>query len=419
VRDIPMTVEKIDEDVKVLLALYPKDLSDNAQYAIDQFILRGGKLIAFVDPLSIADSRNNSQNPLQRASASGATLEKLFKAWGIEFDLAKVVSDQNYKTRIGGRNGPQEAPAVLSLTPDAIDAGDVATGNLDNLLLAYAGAFAGTPVAGLKQTVLLHSSTNAMLTDKMLAEFGGGDDKDFKSADKKFPLAVRLTGKFKTAFPEGKPGAKPPGADADKKDQPAKAEPAADGSLKESKDENTVILVGDSDLLFDPVAVTVQNLFGQKILIPNNQNLTLAQGLVEQLSGDSNLIAVRSRATQNRPFTLIKSKEQEAEAAFRSKIKGLEDGLQETQTKLNELQRNKDKGQRFVMSPEQQAELAKFRQKEVEVKRELKQLQKTLRREVDSLRTSWKWANILLMPLAVAVSGLVVALYKRKKTAAK
>jgi ABC-type uncharacterized transport system involved in gliding motility auxiliary subunit len=258
-----------------------------------------------------------------------------------------------------------------------------------------------------------------MLTDKMLAEFGGGDDKDFKSADKKFPLAVRLTGKFKTAFPEGKPGAKPPGADADKKDQPAKAEPAADGSLKESKDENTVILVGDSDLLFDPVAVTVQNLFGQKILIPNNQNLTLAQGLVEQLSGDSNLIAVRSRATQNRPFTLIKSKEQEAEAAFRSKIKGLEDGLQETQTKLNELQRNKDKGQRFVMSPEQQAELAKFRQKEVEVKRELKQLQKTLRREVDSLRTSWKWANILLMPLAVAVSGLVVALYKRKKTAAK
>jgi ABC-type uncharacterized transport system involved in gliding motility auxiliary subunit len=412
VREVPLTAEKIDDDVKVLVVLYPRDISETAQYAIDQFVLRGGKLLAFVDPLSIADNRNNMMNPMQRASASGANLEKLLKAWGVEYDPTKVVSDMTFKTTIGGRDGrPQETPTVLSLTRDGMSADDLLTSQLDNLLLPYPGAFTGTPAAGLTETVLLKSSPNSMLTEKMLAEFGG-IERDFKPSGNSYALAVRLVGKFKSAFPDGKPGAK---ADAGTNQPPA----AAEAGLKESAQENTVILVADSDILFDPVVARVQNLLGFRIVDPLNGNLNLGQSMVELLAGDSDLIAVRSRASLNRPFTVVRQMEEAAQDKFRSRIRDLETSAQETQQKLSELQRTKGKDQRFVLSPEQQAELLKLRKKEAEVNRELKELRRNLKREVVSLQNWIKVLNIAAMPLAVTLAGILVAVYKRKKTAAK
>jgi len=192
-----------------------------------------------------------------------------------------------------------------------------------------------------------------------------------------------------------------------------------DNSLKESTADTVVILVGDSDMIFDPVCVQVQNIFGQKIIIPQNGNLNLAQSMVEQLAGDSNLIGVRSRATLNRPFTVVKRMEEKAQESYRSKIKELEASLSETQQKLNELQRSKEKGQRFILSPEQQQELARFRQKEAEAKKELKQVRKNLRRDVDSMENRLRWINIAAMPVVVSLTGITLAVYKRKRTAAK
>jgi len=421
VKEVALGVDKIDDDIKVLVVIYPREISDGAQYAIDQFILRGGKLVAFLDPLSIADNRNsNPSNPLQGAMASGATMDKLLKAWGIEFYVSKAVADMTFKTNIRGQDGrPQAAAAVLSLTKDAMNADDVLTSQLDNLLLPYPGVFTGTPAAGLKETVLLKTSKNSQLIEKIMAQFGGGE-KDFKASDKEYALAIRLTGKFKTAFPDGKPGEKAgEKKNEEEKKEDKKPETRPDNSLKESSTDGVVILVGDSDMIFDPVCVQVQNIFGQKIVIPQNGNLNLAQSMVEQLAGDSNLIAVRSRATLNRPFTVVKKMEERAQDSYRSKIKELEAGLSETQQKLNELQRTKEKGQRFILSPEQQQELAKFRQKEAEAKKELKQVRKNLRRDVDSLEDRLKWVNILAMPLIVSVSGIALAVYKRKRTAAK
>ena len=421
VKEVAVGVDKIEDDIKVLVVIYPRDISDGAQYAIDQFILRGGKVVAFLDPLSIADTRNsNPSNPLQGAMASGATMDKLLKAWGIEFDVSKAVADMTFKTNIRGQDGrPQAAAAVLSLTKEAMNAEDVLTSQLDNLLLPYPGVFTGTPAAGLKETVLLKTSKNSQLIEKIMAQFGGGE-KDFKASDKEYALAIRLTGKFKTAFPDGKPGDKA----GDKKNEgetkdEKKPEAKPDNSLKESSTDGVVILVGDSDVIFDPVCVQVQNIFGQKIVIPQNGNLNLAQSMVEQLAGDSNLIAVRSRATLNRPFTVVKKMEERAQESYRSKIKELEGSLSETQQKLNELQRSKEKGQRFILSPEQQQELAKFRQKEADAKKELKQVRKNLRRDVDSLENELKWVNILAMPFIVSLSGIALAVYKRKRTAAK
>jgi ABC-type uncharacterized transport system involved in gliding motility auxiliary subunit len=418
VREVPVTSESIDEDIQLLAVVHPRDITEATQYAIDQFVLRGGKLLAFLDPLSFADNQQvPGMNPLQRASASGSTMEALLKGWGLDFDVSKCVSDMTYKATLARNGRPEEAPAVLMLDKNALNQDDLVTSQLDNLLLPYAGVFTGTPAEGLEQTVLVKTSENAMLIDKIMAQFGGGVDKDFKPSGKEEILAMRLDGKFKTAFPDGKPGGSSEATEEEATDEDA-AEAEPDG-LKESTQDTSVVLVGDSDLLFDPVAAQVQNFLGRRIIIPQNGNLNFGQSVVELLAGDNNLIAVRSRASLNRPFTVVKQLEAEAQERYRSKIRDLETDLQDTQTKLNELQRGKQEGQRFIMSPEQQRELENFRQKEADARKELKLVRRNLRRDVDALENRLKWMNIALMPLLVTLSGIGIAVYKRKKTAAQ
>ncbi len=412
VKEIQPTADKIDDDIKVLLVVHPKNFSDKALYAIDQFVMRGGKLMAFLDPMSVVDSQNTpQQNPLQGAMNAGSSMDKLTKAWGIEFDGSKVLADMVYATKINRGNATEDNPAVLSLTDKAVNTNEVTTSQIDSLLLPFAGVFTGTPADGLKQTVLMHSSPQSQLVEKFMAEFGSQNiTKDFQPAGKDYALAVRLSGKFKSAFPDGPP------ADAGSTNAPA-----AGSHLKESAKENAVVLVGDSDLLYDRFAAQVQNFLGQKMIFPMNGNLNFVQNAIEQNAGDENLIAIRSRATMNRPFTKVREMEAAAQDRYRSKIKDLEKSLQDAQTRLNELQQAKagTGQQKFILSPEQQAELAKFKQKQAEVNKELKQVRKDLRREVDSLENRIKWFNIAGMPLIVTAAGISLAMIKRKKTAAR
>jgi ABC-type uncharacterized transport system involved in gliding motility auxiliary subunit len=256
-----------------------------------------------------------------------------------------------------------------------------------------------------------------------MANFSGENVlKDFKPSETEYALAIRLTGKFKTAFPNGKPEDK---ADAEKKDGDKKpeekpAEKKPDDSLKEGKQESSVILVGDADMLFDRVALReVQTLFGTAYTVANG-NLSFAQGAVEQLSGDNNLISVRSRATLNRPFTRVKDMELEASKKYQGEMKRLQDKATETQRKLDELQQSrKDKDQRFVLSPEQIAERDKFYQERADTRKRLRQLEKDYRKEVVSLQTNIKWMNTLAVPAAVAFSGILIAVINRRKTSAK
>lgn len=422
-KQLEMTADEIPADIKVLVLVHPKGISDKVLYAIDQFVLRGGKLVAFLDPLSMVDSRSNPQmNPMQAAAQGGSSLDKLTKAWGIEFDQNKVVADMNFVTRINRGGRAESAPAVLSLTRAGLNADDVVTSQIDNLLIPFAGAFAGTPTEGLKKTVLVKTSATSQLVERFMAEFSGEQvGKDFVASGKEHALAIRLTGKFKTAFTDGKPkDATPEKGAEDKKEGEKKEENAAKGgSLKESATDGVVVLVGDADFLYDQFCVQIQEFFGQKIISPRNGNLSFVQNIVDQLAGDSNLISVRSRATLNRPFTVVRQMQAQADERFRNKIKDLEKGLSDTQARLNELQKSKESGQRFIMSPEQQVEIQKFRKQEAEAKRELKEVRKNLRREIDSLENRLKWGNIAGMPLLVTLSGISLAFFKRKKTAAK
>jgi ABC-type uncharacterized transport system involved in gliding motility auxiliary subunit len=225
---------------------------------------------------------------------------------------------------------------------------------------------------------------------------------DFKPTGVSYALAVRLSGKFKTAFPNGPSGV------------------TNSAGLKESAADNSVVLFGDSDFAADDFAMRkTQTPFGD-MASPLNGNLGLVQNVVEQMAGDSNLIEIRSRATTHRPFTRIKDMEAAAEATGEAKITELQTSLNDTQQRLSELeQEKKDKDQAFILSPEQRAELDNFRKKQAEVSRELKQAQKDLRKEVVSLETRIEWLNILAMPLAVTLAGILIALVKRKQTSAK
>lgn len=413
VKRVEMTAEKIDDEIKVLMVIHPKDITDAAQFAIDQFILRGGKLIAFLDAQSLVDSRG--QNPMMgQMGGGGSSLPRLLKAWGLEFDTGKVVADLNLKMQAGGRGGaPADQPAWLSLTPDDIDTDDIITSEIDNLWYFCGGAFTGKPVEGLKQAVLFKSTKNSQLVDGFLASLSGeGILRDFKSSGVEYTLATRLTGKFKTAFPEGAPGVEKPANDSTNA-------PAIPASLKESKEETSVILVGDADMFHDNFSLrTMQSPFGT-LAMAMNGNLNFAQNAVEQMSGDNNLISVRSRAIKNRPFAVVKRKEAEASALYMAKIQQLQQGRDEAMRRLNELQQQKSGNQQFILSPEQQSEIETLRKKEAEIGRQLRQVEKDLRRDVVALQNKVKWWNIAAVPLAVTFCGLVLAIYKRKLTAAK
>ena len=412
-RRVTMDVGRIDDDIKVLVVIHPKGISDGAQYAIDQFVLRGGKLIAFLDASSLLDSRNQSPAMGQMPGA-GSSLDKLLKAWGLQYDTSKVVADRNFSFNLSQDEGDtsQLRPVWLKLTPEGINSNDIATAELDSVWYFSGGAFTGTPVTGLTETVLLKSTTDSQLVDGMLANFASDNIlKDFKPSGTQYALAVRLRGKFKTAFPDGAP--------EEKKDETKAPEKKSDASLKETKEDNTVVLIGDADMIYDGFSLRqVNSPFGTMAMAMNG-NLNFAQNLVEQLSGDNNLIAVRSRAVLAHPFTRVKKIEAQAQSQFMDKIKELQDSRDKAVARLQELQQQKSQNQKFILSPEQQAEIENLKTNEAKINADLRTVQKDLRRDVVSLQHKVEVINIAAMPLVVVLTGVGLAVFKRKRNSAK
>ena len=286
-------------------------------------------------------------------------------------------------------------------------------------MLPFPGGFTGTPAEGLEQTVLLHSTEQSQLVDAFMARLSGEQVlKDFKPSDKEYALAMRLTGQFKTAFPEGKPGAAAEEEDLDSEDP----QPPAPEAIKESAEGATVLLFADADFLFDSFGVSQQNFLGARMVQLLNGNVPLVQASVEQMAGDERLISVRGRATMNRPFTKIRQMQDVARDNYQAKINELEEKKREAEQKINDIQRTRqdaNQGQRFVLTPEQQAELEKLKETNKEVAKDLKEMRRNLRKDVDSLQYRLRWAKIDSVPALVTLFGLFSAYRKSKKTAAR
>jgi ABC-type uncharacterized transport system involved in gliding motility auxiliary subunit len=412
VRKVELDAKKIDDDIKVLLVIHPRDISEAAEYALDQFVLRGGKLIAFVDPYAYFDQQPDMQNPFGGSQAGQSTLYNLFRAWGIDVPLNKVVADLTFASGAG----PNLLPTLLSLNNEALNQEDVVASQTGTMLIPFGGVFTGKPAAGLTETVLAHTSKNSMLVDLIIATLSGEPStRGFEPSGKEMPLAIRLTGKFKTAFPKGQPQPYVPPGEQKKGEAEKKPAVTPEPQLKESAAENSVVLVSDVDMLTDNAAVDIQDVFGQRLVVPRNGNLAFAQGLVEQLSGDNALMTLRSRAGFSRPLTVIQNMEAEAQQSYLGKIKALEDNLNQTQEKLQALQKGRAGASSAILTPAQQAEIENFRKKAVETRKDLKDLRKNLRVKTDTLEFWTKVVNIALVPLLVALLGMVLALVRRRE----
>lgn len=409
VRQVNMDVESIDPAIKVLLVIHPKDISDKAQFALDQFVLRGGRLVAMLDSLCLADNRN--PNPMGFNMGGGSSLPKLLKQWGIEFDTAKVAADVRFSREIDFGRGAQPAPSFLFLNRDAVSQADVVFGQTDNLMLPFSGVFTGKAADGLKQEVLLHTSKDSQLVDGVTSQLNGRKVlDDFSPSGVEYALGIRLTGKFKTAFPDGKPAEAKPD-DKDKKDD------AKPDVLKESKEDGIVYLIGDSDFLYDPYCVRIDRMF--RVAVPFNGNLSLGQNLVEQVAGDSSLIGARSRATVRRPFTVIQQKQAEAAKKFQAEIARFQKEVDEAGSKISQIQSRKEGNQKFILSPEAKAEYDNLVKKQADANRQLRKVRKDLRQEVEALEFNTKLLNIAGMALVVTGVGIALAVVRMRKTAAR
>jgi ABC-type uncharacterized transport system involved in gliding motility auxiliary subunit len=411
VRALGTDRDKIDDDVDVLWIVHPKNLPEKMLFAIDQFVLKGGKALVFVDPNAEADRPDPQQGQFAPPSKS-SNLETLFKAWGIEVNSGKFIGDRSNGVEIGTRSGERETHiGYLRLTGDEINAQDTITSNLQQLTIGTGGGIKAVSGATTQLTPLLTSSQEAAELDASQLEAMSSPREllaGFKPAGQRFNFAARITGKVKTAFPNG------PAAASEQK--PEDLEKIKKDMLQESKADINVVVVADVDMLGDPFWVRVQNFFGQQIAAPFASNGDFVGNALDNLVGSNDLIGIRGRTGTSRPFDKVAELRSKAEQSFREREKELQKTLEETEQKLNEMQAAKqDSGNKMILSPEQEQTLIEFQDKKVEVRKQLREVRHELDKDIESLGALLKKINILLMPIVLCVIAIGVAYVRAQR----
>jgi len=425
VKTIERDAKEIPEDINVLMIVHPKNLSDATLYAIDQFVLEGGRVLVFVDPHSEADRGVPApNNPFGGTGPKNSDLGKLFQAWGIELVNGKVVSDLPLakKVQIQHQSRPRvvDYPVWIGLTKDYLNGEDIVTAKISNVMLASAGILLKNDEAETEFTPLIQSDKEAMQIEASRLAFMPDVVsllKDYQPGGEQFTMAARITGKIKTAFPDGKP--KEEKSNAESKDETPEEPESPKEHLTESKEPINVIVVADTDLLQDRFWVQVQNFFGQRIGIPTADNGNFVTNALDNLTGSNDLISVRGRAGFSRPFTLVHDLQQDAEKQFRQKEQALQDRKKAAEQKIQELQSKKPEGSALILSSAQQQEIAKFRQELLQVRKDLRGVQRELVKNIESLEGWVKFLNIGLMPLLIAVGGVWISSSRHRRRQGK
>ena len=410
-RPLDQTAPKIDPDVSVLVLVHPKDLSPATQFAIDQYALRGGHLLVFVDPLAQADqSGEEGRNPMAAMGADKSShLKSLLEAWGVQFDPGEVIADRGYALTVSTRSGePVEHLGFLGLGKDAFTADDVITAGLSNVNVASAGYLEPLKDAKVRFEPLLQSSTDAeplpvtrfrMLFDPATLRDG------FKPTGRRYTIAARVSGNVHSAFPAGPPAGVtlPPGQAA----------------LKESQKPLSLVVFADSDLLSDYLWVREQNFFGQRVIRALASNGDLVQNALDNLAGSNDLISVRGRASYRRPFERVEKLQRAAQDRFRVKEQELEQQLRDTEDKLTALRSKGGKQAALIITPEQEREIEHFQTEKLRIRKELRAVRAGLDADIERLGTELKLLNIVVAPLLFTAVALLVAAWRRGRRGAR
>jgi len=421
VRDLGTSFDEVADDVTLLWIVQPKDLDEKTLYAIDQYLLDGGKALIFVDPVADADPATPPSGmpagmPLQGQSSN---LPELFSSWGINFSTSDVVADAQLALQLSG--GPGRRPvrhlAFLGITEEQLNADDVTTADLGSLNLATAGHFEAAEDSALTFEPLISSSPAAStvgatrfsyLPDPSVLQDG------FAPRGEPFVLAARISGVLKSAFADGRPqGNNAEGGDEDGGSDAETGETAP--HLAEGSESANIIIVADVDMLTDRLWVQVQNFFGQRMANAFAGNGAFVTNALENLSGSSDLIAVRSRASYSRPFTRVEQLRVDAEARYRETEQRLQSELAETERRLGELQSVREDTGELLLTEEQQQEIDRFIDQRATIRRDLRAVQRDLDQDIERLGTVLKVINIAMVPL-ILTAFVLVAVWRRKRS---
>lgn len=383
------TVKSDLEKVDLLLVIHPKAWPDDALIAIDQFVMKGGKALFFVDPLCTADRDEHS--PMMPFGASDANA--LFEKWGFTVDPEKVVADLDHPTILSGNNGQQEKnPLWISASGDCFNSQEIMTAQLDRLLMPLAGAIIKKQDAKTTLTPLVSTSLSASLIGKMDVFQEASDLRmKFNSDVKNYPLVAKVSGQFESAFQ------------------------GMTNLLSYSEVDNTIVVFADADILCDQYNIRQIGFMGMQAYQPLNNNYTLILNAINQLCGDQNLIAIRARDSYERPFKVVQDLEKKAQNEWLSKEQALSQQYETLQRQLYELQQQKDDSQRMIVSPEQEKKIKEFQAQRQQIARELKQVRKNLNRDKERLGFYLKLFNIALIPLIVCLIGIFLAIRHQYK----
>ena len=415
VKSIDMKAIQIDQDIDILLLVHPKIMDENLMYAVDQFVMRGGRLLVFLDP------QNESARMTPRAppGAGSSELTKLFKSWGIIFDEDKFVGDRTRAIRV---QAPVDGREIIAdylswgvYDKRALNSDDVVTGELSTISVASAGSLSLADDSKLKMVSLIKTSKIAQRIDAKLVRGQINPEailKQFKSEDREFTLAARFSGKVVTAFPEGPPHIGKPDKKTSNSDKKlVKRMP----HIKEAKKDLQMIVMADTDLLTSRFWVQQQEFFGKTIYTPVSNNADFLINSLENLSGSQALISLRSRGLSVRPFHKIQDLKNNAEDKYRQTEQQLSSKLKELQGKLQGLGL-KDKGDaKVILTSAQQKVFNQFRAEMLDVRKQLRDVQLALRQDIDKLDTRLKVLNIWIMPILISLAAIILAIIRRRR----
>lgn len=443
VEAVSTDADEIPKKVDVLFIFHPAELADKTAYAIDQFLLRGGRALIFVDPLAEIAQRVPGAGGKFVATASD--LGPIFKAWGLEYDKTKVAGDMLAAQRVnagtpGGRAVPLAYPAWLQLKRSNVVGDDLITTEIDSMLMASAGALSFKAGSGLTFTPIIATSEQSMLLDA--EDLKGRPDfvtiaKNFKASGIRYTLAARISGPVASAYPKGPPpiaayikGDKKEKKKSGEDGKAKKAEPSAAEKKKartrraalakthlaKSKGPIHAVVFTDTDMLRDEFWIRVQNLLGQTIAIPVSDNMNLVTNAIDNMTGSDELIGLRSRGVSVRPFTLVQEMTRKAELKLRAKERELQSRQDETERKLRQLQSpTRGKGDRAILSPKQLKEVEKFKGKLLTIRKQLRAVQLGLRKDIEELEARLWFFNIGLIPFLVALTAVVLGLARTRR----
>jgi ABC-type uncharacterized transport system involved in gliding motility auxiliary subunit len=412
VRNLAPTMTQVDPDVDVLVLVHPKQLPAAAMYAIDQYALRGGRLLVFVDP--IAEQQSDRAGAGFPGASRASSLEPLLSAWGVAFDPTEVLGDleQGLTVRVHQDEPPERHIAIIGFGARSLSGGDVITSGLTQVTMDTAGILRPKKDAGVRFEPLIRSSTRAapipvqrflQLTDPATLREG------FKPTGESYTVAARVTGTVKTAFPNGLPAGVPPAA--------------GPAPLTASAKPLNLVVVADADLLSDFLWVRWQNFLGQRTASAWANNGDLVWNALDNLAGSSDLISVRGRASFLRPFERVDALRAAAEDRFLAEQKELEVQLAQTESKLDALQANRGDSasasraaqSQVILTADQERELQRFQKEKLRIRKELRDVKLGLDRDIQALGSRLKLIDIVLAPAVFALLALLIAGAARRR----